>query len=207
MARYTYPAVFTPEENGFSIVFPDLEGCYTCGDNIDDALYMAEDVLALTLCDYEDESKEIPKPSDFKNIALKDGDFINYVTCNTDAYRKSYSKNTQVQTKEVITKVVYPVIFTDTKTNILIEIPDLGVLTEANSEGEAKGSLADAIAMARDTIGSACIMQEKAHKELNNPSSIEMIDVSKGVFAKNGRSIVSMVDVDLIAYKKIKEKP
>ena len=35
MAKYVYPAIFTPEENGaFSITFPDLEGCYTCGDNL-----------------------------------------------------------------------------------------------------------------------------------------------------------------------------
>ena len=50
MARYAYPAVFTPEENGqFSVNFPDLESCYTCGDDMKDALIMAEDVLAFTL--------------------------------------------------------------------------------------------------------------------------------------------------------------
>ena len=36
MARYAYPAVFTPEENGqFSVNFPDLESCYTCERCID----------------------------------------------------------------------------------------------------------------------------------------------------------------------------
>lgn len=48
--RYAYPAVFTPEtDGGFSVNFPDLEGCYTCGDDMPDALMMAEDVLALVL--------------------------------------------------------------------------------------------------------------------------------------------------------------
>ena len=45
-------------------------------------------------------------------------------------------------------KVAYPVIFTDVDTNILIEVPDLGILTESNEEGKAKSSLADAIMMA-----------------------------------------------------------
>ena len=36
-------------------------------------------------------------------------------------------------------KVTYPVIFTDIKTNILIEVPDLNILTEANEEGKEKG--------------------------------------------------------------------
>lgn len=37
--RYAFPAVFIPEDNGqFSIYFPDLEGCYTCGDSIQDGI-------------------------------------------------------------------------------------------------------------------------------------------------------------------------
>lgn len=38
-------------------------------------------------------------------------------------------------------KVTYPVIFTDVDTNILIEVPDLGILTEANEEGKPKGTM------------------------------------------------------------------
>ena len=57
MAKYVYPAIFTPEEDGsYSIVFPDLEGCYTCGDNLEDGIEMAEDALALVLYGYEKRS-------------------------------------------------------------------------------------------------------------------------------------------------------
>ena len=36
MAKYIYPAVFTKEEDGgYSVVFPDLESCYTCGDTLE----------------------------------------------------------------------------------------------------------------------------------------------------------------------------
>ena len=76
MAKYAYPAVFTPEKNGFySIVFPDLEGCYTCGDSIEDGIEHAQDVLALVLFEYEKEKKEIPKPSTLDAIPLADGCF------------------------------------------------------------------------------------------------------------------------------------
>ena len=48
MSKYSYPAIFTPEENGaFSIVFPDLEGCYTCGDNLTDGIMMAEPLAGI----------------------------------------------------------------------------------------------------------------------------------------------------------------
>lgn len=91
MAKYAFPAVFTPEEEGYSIVFPDLEGCYTCGDDMEDALEMAEDALALVLYGYEKDRRVIPSPSDRTKIPLKEGEFVNYVACDTMAYRKMYN--------------------------------------------------------------------------------------------------------------------
>ena len=31
MAKYIYPAVFTPEGNGYFIDFPDFDACYKIG--------------------------------------------------------------------------------------------------------------------------------------------------------------------------------
>lgn len=85
--KYVYPAVFTPEENGlFSVNFPDLEGCYTSGDNLGDAIYMAEDVLAMTLVSYEDKGLSIPVPSE--KLPLEAGEFQNFIACDTEIYRK-----------------------------------------------------------------------------------------------------------------------
>ena len=92
MSKYAYPAIFTPEdEGGFSIRFPDLEDCYTCGDDIVDGLIMAEDVLALVLYGYEKDGRDIPLPSKETDIPLKNGEFVNYVACATLEYRKIYS--------------------------------------------------------------------------------------------------------------------
>ena len=92
MSRYAYPAVFTPEENGqFSVNFPDLDGCYTCGDDMKDALIMAEDVLAFTLYDYEKKGKEIPEPSAPGDLTLEKNEFVNYVACDTLEYRKMHN--------------------------------------------------------------------------------------------------------------------
>lgn len=100
-------------------------------------------------------------------------------------------------------KVTYPVIFTDVDTNILIEVPDLGILTESNEEGKPKGSMADAITMARDAIGISCIEAEDNGKEVLRPSKMTDIDVSKGTFNEDGTSILSLVDVDLAAYRRM----
>ena len=100
-------------------------------------------------------------------------------------------------------RVAYPVIFTDVDTNILIEVPDLGIITEANEEGKAKGTMADAIMMARDAIGINCIEAEDNAKKIIQPSEIYDIDVSKGTFYGEGQMILSLVDVDLTSYRKM----
>ena len=102
MTKYTYPAVFTPEENGaYSVDFPDLEGCYTCGDNLTDSIMMAEDVLAFVLYGYECEEKPIPPPSKLEEVKLQDGSFVNYIVCDTLVYRKMYSNKSVKKTLSI----------------------------------------------------------------------------------------------------------
>lgn len=91
MAKYVYPAVFTPEEEGYSVYFPDLEGCYTCGDDLQDAIIMAEDVLAFYLYDEEAEGNSIPLPSQTSDIKLSSGEFVNYIACDTIEYAKMHN--------------------------------------------------------------------------------------------------------------------
>lgn len=89
MAKYAYPAIFTPEENGmFSVAFPDIEGCFTCGDDLPHAIEMAQDALALMLYHYEEEKRNIPAASDPKQLSLEDKQFVNYIACDTLVYRK-----------------------------------------------------------------------------------------------------------------------
>lgn len=91
MAKYAYPAIFTPEEKGFSIVFPDLEGCYTCGDTLEDGLEMARDALALVLYGYEKDGRPIPSPSKINTLSINGDEFVSYVACDTLVYRKMYN--------------------------------------------------------------------------------------------------------------------
>lgn len=92
MAKYVYPAIFTPEEEGgYSVLFPDLEGCYTCGDNLQDALEMAEDVLAFYLYDEETAGNVIPEASKVEKVKVKDREFVNYIACDTIEYAKTHN--------------------------------------------------------------------------------------------------------------------
>ena len=89
--KYSYVAVFTPEERGLIAVhFPDLEGCSTSGDNVTDALYMAQDVLGLTLYDMEQDGIAAPVPSVPSDIAIHDGQFTSLVAADTQEYRRLF---------------------------------------------------------------------------------------------------------------------
>jgi predicted RNase H-like HicB family nuclease len=63
--RYTYPALFAYENDceGIGIVFPDLPGCVSHGDNEGDALHMAREALSLHLFGMEEDGDEIPEPT------------------------------------------------------------------------------------------------------------------------------------------------
>ena len=92
MAKYVYPAIFTPEETGaYSIVFPDPEGCYTCGDDLEDGIEMAGDALALVLYGYEKDGRTIPTPSKHTELTVNGKGFVNYIACDTMAYRKRFN--------------------------------------------------------------------------------------------------------------------
>ena len=95
-------------------------------------------------------------------------------------------------------KSVYPVIFTplnDEKDTILIEVPDLQILTEGFG-------MADAVDMARDAIGLKGIDYEDDGRELPQPSLMSDIDVTKGTFAEDGKSYLSLIDIDFMEYRR-----
>ena len=95
-------------------------------------------------------------------------------------------------------KSVYPVIFTplnDEKNTVLIEVPDLQILTEGFG-------MADAVDMARDAIGLKGIDYEDDGTELPQPSLMDDIDVTNGTFAEDGKSFLSLVDIDFMEYRR-----
>lgn len=99
-------------------------------------------------------------------------------------------------------RVTYPVIFTEVDTNILIEVPDLGILTQANDEEKPKGTMGDAVRMAKDAIGLVCITAEDEGKELIKASKFSDIDITKSEFYGEGTSLITVVGVDLEEYRK-----
>ncbi|GMA49898.1 HicB family protein [Alicyclobacillus contaminans] len=78
MDRYTFPAVFEPDENGngYTVTFPDLPGCITEGDTLEEAKGMAQEALEGYLWEAEQHHDPIPEPSRPETLQLDPGTFI-----------------------------------------------------------------------------------------------------------------------------------
>ena len=58
--QYLFPAIFTQEEKGISINFPDLPGCLPCADTMEEAVKNAKEALGLHLYGMEKDGDVIP---------------------------------------------------------------------------------------------------------------------------------------------------
>lgn len=93
-----YPACFFKEDNGYSVIFPDLNFLSTCGETLDEALAMAVDCLAGYLYGLQRDHEEAPVASSMDAVHLGDiakelevsfdGAFVNLVTVDVTEYAK-----------------------------------------------------------------------------------------------------------------------
>ena len=93
MAKYVYPAIFSPcEDGGFTVSFPDVSGCYTDGDTLPEAIEQAKDALCLMLYDMEEREETLPVPTNIKDVHADQNDVVSLVACDTLEYRKFFDK-------------------------------------------------------------------------------------------------------------------
>lgn len=59
---YIYPSIITQYKDNAGITFPDLPGCVSNANTIDEAIKNAKEVLALHLFGMEEDGIEIPSP-------------------------------------------------------------------------------------------------------------------------------------------------
>lgn len=72
--RYSFVAVFSYDDDGICIEFPDLPGCCPCADKDDTemAIKNAHEALGLHLFGMEQDEELIPEPTSIRDIELKE---------------------------------------------------------------------------------------------------------------------------------------
>lgn len=91
MSKLFYPAVFHPEKNGYSVSVPDLDGCFTEGDTLDEAYEMAFDAIGLCITDLLEDKNELPSPSSPKDLDHASDDFVVLVEFDREAYNRKHN--------------------------------------------------------------------------------------------------------------------
>lgn len=92
MKKLFFPAIYQTEENReFSVFFPDVQGCNTFGENMENAYEMAFDALGIMLSYMEDNNMPIPKPSKPQDIVLEKNQFIVIIEFDMLAYKKKHN--------------------------------------------------------------------------------------------------------------------
>jgi len=85
---YLYYAIFEEEGNAFNVAFPDLQGAFTFGENMHEALYMAKDLLGGYLSILEDDKEPIPAPSKPSEIKLEKGQLLIPIEVDVQLFRE-----------------------------------------------------------------------------------------------------------------------
>lgn len=71
--KLIYPAVFYEGEDGYTVEFPDLPGCVTQGDTLEEAMEMAVDAASGWILIMLEDGEDIPTPSRQLNLSDYEG--------------------------------------------------------------------------------------------------------------------------------------
>ena len=95
---YEFPAIISYDNNDgvYYVNFPDIQGCYTDGKNLREAIDNADDALNLMLLHLETQGKIIPTPQNLNEINLKCGQIVTLVKADTETYSKILSEDSKV---------------------------------------------------------------------------------------------------------------
>ncbi|MBO6305244.1 MAG: type II toxin-antitoxin system HicB family antitoxin [Selenomonadaceae bacterium] len=80
MNKYSYPLIIHQDEYSLWAEFPDLIGCQTFGESVDEIVNNATEAL---ICYLEEELKysaKLPSPSNKENIIKTDNDDVKIIT-------------------------------------------------------------------------------------------------------------------------------
>ena len=96
MKKLLFPAFFYPceEQEGYTVVVPDLPGCVTQGGSLIEAISMAVDAASGWILDEMEDGNPIPPASNVEDVQADErpGGFVNLIVLDMDAYAEKYGE-------------------------------------------------------------------------------------------------------------------
>lgn len=93
--KLLYPALFKPFSDGsggYVVEFPDLPGCVTEGRNLEEAIEMGIDAASGWVLGELEDGEKIPEASKYEEIKPSDGEMVNMMLLDIDAYNEKYGE-------------------------------------------------------------------------------------------------------------------
>lgn len=95
---FTYPAIFTFEDNQYWVEFIDLKGCFSDGKTLTEAMQNSKEAMGLYLEDLTD----FPEcTTNIKDIKLNDNQIISFVSIDLEEHRKKYETKSVKKTLSI----------------------------------------------------------------------------------------------------------
>lgn len=82
MKKLIYPAIFHKEENSFWVEFPDLDGCQSFGDSLEEVYENAGEALSAYCVTLLEQKQILNPPSDVYHVAVPQDAFVSLVEAN-----------------------------------------------------------------------------------------------------------------------------
>ncbi|HAP5609217.1 TPA: type II toxin-antitoxin system HicB family antitoxin [Enterococcus faecalis] len=87
---FLYYAIFNFDDDGINVSFPDLDGAFTGGADMHEALFLAKDLLAGWLINAQDDGESLPVPSAPSDFHIDQNDLVVPIEVNLDIYRAKF---------------------------------------------------------------------------------------------------------------------
>lgn len=83
-----YPAVFHQDVTQYWVEFPDLPGCQSYGETLEETMENTSEALGLYLYAQKEEGLSLPKPSDINAMSKPSDGFVTLITCDLSKFEK-----------------------------------------------------------------------------------------------------------------------
>ncbi len=91
--KLVYPAILKPFSDGsggYVVEFPDLPGCVTGGDSLEEAIEMGIDAASGWILGELEDGRKIPDATPYNSVSTEEGNMVNLILIDIDSYAEKY---------------------------------------------------------------------------------------------------------------------
>lgn len=123
--KVIYPAIFHHEDHAYWVEFPNLEGCQSFGDTLEETLDNAKEALSAYCVTLLEQGEKLTPPSDVESIVIPAGSFSSLVEAELIPRSKAVKKTLTIPSWLNIAAEAQGINFSGVLQDALIEKLDL----------------------------------------------------------------------------------